>query len=222
MTYAYLRQMPNAFSLPEQQQSIIGLALLHSVELDKEVVEQSGGNRPIEERKQFEAFLHSLKENDSLFVDEIWVLSSHVDELVKIINCMISRKVNLYISRLGIKITKDTAVGLVMPLLNNLRENQLGNRGVVGRPKGSKSYSKFDAFQPKILSLLQEGHNVSVIARELNVSRSSLKDYIQSRDLKALANASLIEIAKPLEGAVQQDRLLICPFEHKNYQQEGV
>ena len=216
MTYAYLRQVPGSKSLVSQQQSVTGYALGCGLEIDKEVVEYSGRNRPIEERKQFEEFIHSMGEGDDLIVDEVWTLSSRVEELVKIIGCTISRKINLFIADKGLLIAKETPIGQVIPLINELRESGEKRNGGVGRPKGSKSHSKFDIMQPDILKGLKEGRSVSSIARELGVSRSSLKDYIESRDLKTLAQNRFLQVGKPMNGSAAGDNeLLICPFERE-------
>ncbi len=224
MTYAYLRQVPGSRSLVSQQQSVVGFALKSGLEIDKEVVEYSGRNRPIEERKQFEEFIHSLSEGDTLIVDEVWTLSSRSDELVKIIGCTISRKIRLFVADRGVLITKETPLGQVVPLINELRENEEKRGGGVGRPKGSKSRSKFDAIQPEILQGLKEGRSVSSIARELGVSRSSLKDYIESRDLKSLVQNSFLQIGKPMQMRAREGDLLICPFEREDREKnsEGV
>jgi len=215
MTYAYLRQVPGTKSLTLQQKDVIGYALANGLEIDKEVVEHSSKNRPIKERKQFEEFMHSMKEGDNLIINEIWTLSNRIDEIVKIICCTMSRRINLHIVSQGILITKETQVGQVLPLLNEDREEMQEKRVSVGRPKGSKSRSKFDALQPEILQMLKDGLSVSAIARELGVSRSSLKDYIESRSLKELVDNTFVAIGKPLQTDIISDEMLICPFEQR-------
>ncbi|WP_353661622.1 recombinase family protein [Hydrogenimonas sp. SS33] len=225
MIYAYLRQFPGSKNLTRQQKEVVGYALTKGFEIDKEVVEHSSKNRPIEERKQFEEFMHSMKEGDSLIVDDIWTLSNRVDELVKILGCTISRKVDLHVASRGLTVTKETPVGSILPLLNELREEERGRHSGVGRPKGSKSRSKFDTLQPQILQMLKEGESVSSIARSLGASRSSLKDYIESRSLRELVDNTFIEVGKPVEADIISDELLICPFEQEkqeNQHQKGV
>jgi hypothetical protein len=58
---------------------------------------------------------------------------------------------------------------------------------IQGRPKGRMSKSKFDIYRPKVIAMLEDGASVSEISKALHVSRSSLKDYINSRGLKELA-----------------------------------
>ncbi len=82
-------------------------------------------------------------------------------------------------------------MGPVLNLLDTLRmkhANKLLNK--IGRPKGNKSSSKFDEYQTQIINLLRKGLNISEIARELNIGRSSLSQYIQTREIKKIAYES--------------------------------
>lgn len=220
MTYAYLRQMPDSNNMSEQQRNILSFSLTQNLEIEKEVIEYSSKNHPIEERKKFEEFMHSLEEGDILIVDTLSVLSDRAEELIKIINCMLSHKIDLYIASAKTCIDKTTTVVEVFPLLNDLREAQKAKSNQIGRPKGSRSSSKFDAFQPQIITLLKEGMNVSAIARELNVSRSSLKDYIESRGIKELVEGSWMEISQPQNISGVDNTILVCPFEQEKQQKE--
>jgi DNA invertase Pin-like site-specific DNA recombinase len=215
MNYAYLRQMPDNSNMSEQQRNILSFSLAQNLEIDKEVIEYSNKNHLIEDREKFEEFMHSLEEGSSLVVDTLSVLSNRAEELIKIINCMLSRRINLYIASSQKRIDKETKMVEIFPLLNDLREAQKAKSNQIGRPKGSRSSSKFDTFQPKIISLLKEGMNVSAIARELNVSRSSLKDYIESRGIRELIEGSWMEINQPQKNAGVDNTILVCPFEQE-------
>jgi len=218
MTYAYLRQMPDNNNMSEQQRSILSFSLTQNIDIDKEVIEYSSKNHLIEERKKFEAFMHSLEEGNSLVIDTLSVLSDRAEELIKIINCMLSRSIDLYIASSKTLINKETTIVEIFPLLNDLREAQKAKSNQIGRPKGSRSSSKFDVYQPQIISLLKEGLNVSAIARELEVSRSSLKDYIESRGIRELVEGSWMEINQPQKISGVDNALLICPFEQEKQQ----
>jgi len=218
MTYAYLRQMPDNNNMSEQQRNILSFSLTQNLDIDKEVIEYSSKNHVIEERKKFEAFMHSLEENDILVIDTLSILSDRAEELIKIINCMLSRKIDLYIASSKTLLKKETTVVEIFPLLNDLREAQKAKSNQIGRPKGSRSSSKFDVYQPQIISLMKEGLNVSAIARELEVSRSSLKDYIESRGIRELVEGSWMEINQPQKISGVDDTLLICPFEQEKQQ----
>jgi len=219
MTYAYLRQIPGHGNLSEQQRHILSFALTRGLQIDKEVIEYSTKQRSIEERQEFERFLHSLQEGDSIVVEHLSVLSDNVEEVVKVINCMLSRDITLYLAQNKITVTKHTPMVEVFPLLNDLREAQKANTGRIGRPKGSRSSSKFDVYQAQIIAMLKEDMSVSAIARELGVSRSSLKDYIESRGLRDLVKGTWMEIADLQRYESVDNTVLICPFE-KNEEDE--
>ena len=218
MTYAYLRQMPDNNNMSEQQRNILSFSLAQSINIDKEVIEYSSKNHLIEERKKFEEFMHSLEEGSSLIIDTLSILSDRAEELIKIINCMLSRRIDLYIASSKTLLNKKTTVVEIFPLLNDLREAQKAKSNQIGRPKGSRSSSKFDVHQLKIITFLKEGLNVSAIARELGVRRSSLKDYIESRGIRELVEGSWMEINQPREMSGVDNTLLICPFEQEKQQ----
>jgi len=215
MNYAYLRQMPDNSNMSEQQRNILSFSLAQNLEIDKEVIEYSNKNHLIEDREKFEEFMHSLEEGSSLVIDTLSVLSNRAEELIKIINCMLSRRIDLYIASSQKRIDKETKMVEIFPLLNDLREAQKAKSNQIGRPKGSRSSSKFDTYQPQIISFLKEDMNVSAIARELNVSRSSLKDYIESRGIRELVEGSWMEISQPQKSEGVDNIILVCPFEQK-------
>ena len=221
VTYAYLRQLSDNHSLAKQQQHILSYSLSHRLTIEKEVMEYSSISHTIEDREKFETFIHGLSEGDCIITQSLWVLSSHIDEVIKIINCMLSHKVDLHITDADILINRETDISSIFPLLNTLNETQREKRSQIGRPKGSRSSSKFDPLQPQIISLLREKMSVSAIARELGVSRSSLKDYIESRELRQIIERSWAEVAQPGKNGSETEKhtLLICPFE-KNQHKE--
>lgn len=215
MTYAYLRQMPDNANLSDQQRNILSFSLTQGMEIDKEVIEYSTKNHPMEGRKQFEEFLHSVEDGDTLVIDTLSVLSDKAEEMIKVFNCMLSRDIDLYVASLQLHVTKETPIVKIFPLLNDLREAQKTRSNQIGRPKGSRSSSKFDIYQAQIISLLREGMNVSAIARELGVSRSSLRDYIESRGIKELVEGSWMEINTLKQVPGVDNTVLICPFEQE-------
>jgi DNA invertase Pin-like site-specific DNA recombinase len=216
MIYAYFRHISNQINLSEQQQMVLSFSLNKQMDIDKEVVEYSAKNLSIEKRGQFEKFIQGLKRYDVIVIHSLPVLSNHAEELIKIITCCLSKRVALYVAKCGIFINKDSKIEQIFPLLNDLRETEQSKELKVGRPRGSHSRSKFDRYQLDIIELLKDGYNVSVIARKLKVSRSSLKDYIQSRNIKSISRGSWIEIDKSDNLNDSDDTIIICPFDKKN------
>lgn len=213
MTYAYRRQTPHCASLTEQQHEIQRFRIEHTVSIDKEVIEYSSKNLLLEEREAFETFLRNMHSGDRIIVTSLSVLSNRADELVKIINCVLTHKINLWIANNGLCVNKETRMVDIFSLLSALREEHKEENKQMGRPKGSKSNSKFDKYHGQIVNLLAEGLSVSAISRELEVTRSSLKDYIESRQLKDLAMSMHSYISEEHGERGLDNIVLICPFE---------
>ncbi len=213
MVYAYMRQVPGFLHLSAQQSDILSFALKEGLEIDKEVVEYATKNLSLDARDEFEAFLQTMQEGNTVIVSSLYMLSDKVEELIKVINCMLSHSVNLWIVDANMLMNKETNMVDIFPLLNSLRKEEKEKSTQIGRPKGSKSSSKFDVHQRDIISLLSEGMSVSAIARELDVSRSSLKDYIESRGIKELVEGAWMEKDPSKEVKKMDNIVLICPFE---------
>lgn len=213
MVYAYMRQIPNLENLIKQKQSVLSFSHHQGLEIGQEVVEYATKNHSIEERKDFENFLKSLSGGQhTVLVSSLAILSTNVDELVKIIGCVLSHNVDLWICSSNILINRQSSMVQVFPLLEEQRIEPKDKLSQMGRPKGSKSESKFDIFHSRIIELLSAKESVSAIARELDVSRSSLKDYIESRGLKELVNSVSIPNQK-MRNEKMDNIVLICPFE---------
>ncbi len=150
-------------------------------------VEVTPATKPLEERQEFRDFLHSLQKGDRIFVYDLRALSSRIGELVQILNCIFNHELELIITKYGIKIEKNSPAHIVISLLNQQREENKRSSPHTGRPKGSISKSKYDKYRETIIQMIKEGKSVSEIAKHLGVSRSSIRDYIASRELKKVA-----------------------------------
>ncbi|WP_200762985.1 recombinase family protein [Nitrosophilus alvini] len=190
MNVSYLRIKNERYGLSLQEKNIYDYALKLGKKIDSKEKEITPLNKSLEEREQFIEFLRSLKKGDSVFVYELPVFSTRVGELVKILNCLFKRGVDVYISKYSIKIDSKSSAADMLELLNEIRENlKKEKKKSLGRPKGSISRSKYDVFKEEIIKKLKEGKSVSTIATELGVRRTSLRDYIESRGLKEFAAA---------------------------------
>ena len=213
MIYAYMRQVPNLENLVSQKQNILSFSHQEKLQINKEVVEYSTKNLLINQRNDFETFLKSLSSGEhTVIVSSLAILSTRIDELVKIIGCVLSHHVDLWVCSSNVLINRQSSMVDVFPLLEEQRVEPKDKSVQIGRPKGSKSGSKFDVFHSRIMELLSEKESVSAIARALEVSRSSLKDYIESRGLKELVNSIDISNQK-IRDKNMDNIVLICPFE---------
>jgi len=221
-SYAYARQAPVFPPLAIQQQAIHTFALTKNLRIDKEVIEYATKNLLVEEREEFENFLRSMKDGNTVIVSSLSILSDKAEELIKVINCMLTHDVDLWIASSDMLINRETKMVDIFPLLNTLRQEIKVRSKQIGRPKGSKSNSKFDIHHGKIVSFLMEGMSVSAIARELDVSRSSLKDYIESRKIKDLVEGVGSYVLSNRDTSGMDNVVLICPFEEEKLNQKKV
>ena len=220
-SYSYRRQAPGFPSLVTQQHEILTFAKQKELAIDKEVVEYATKNLRLEEREEFETFLRSMVEENTVIVSSLSILSDRADELIKVINCMLTHNVNLWIASDNMLLNKETSMIEIFPLLNSLREENGEKSTQIGRPKGSKSSSKFDVYHSQIITLMSEGLSVSAVARDLDVSRSSLKDYIESRGIKELVQGAWNQMQGTIVHKEMDNIILECPFEEAQKQKES-
>jgi len=195
---ALLKSKTDKANIILQQNAIIKYAKHHQIRLDSTEIESSDSTKILEERQELKGFLRSLNNNDNLLIYDLWVLTDEVGELTKILECLLDRSITVYICNLNLILSTTTPALEVLTLLVQYREKTLiKNKEIAqGRPKGRMSKSKFDIYRTQIIQYLEDDDSVSKIARTLNVSRTSLKDYINSRGLKDLVTAKKVLLQK--------------------------
>ena len=201
MNIALLKSKTDKVNITTQQESIIRWSRLNGIRLDTTEIENSDNSTVLEDRNEFKGFLRSLNFKDSLLIYDLWVFSNDMGELIKILECLLKRDINVHMCSLNISIDENTTPLELLTILTQYREKNLikKSENSQGRPKGRMSKSKFDSHRVEIITQLSVGDSVSKISRTLGVSRTSLKDYINSRGLKELVEAkkSLL-IEKPI------------------------
>ena len=210
MIVAYIRPDKNFGAAHEQLQQINSYALAHNLTIDNEFIDYTSQNKRIQERTDVTDYFQS-KNDATLLIYDAWVLSTNMEDLVQMFSCLLKNKFTVHFVKQSVTITQESSVMLVLGLIDQLRQAiQSESKRVIGRPKGSKSNSKFDQYISEILTFIQEGKSVSEMSRVLGVSRSSLKDYIESRELKQLAVNSLVS-ERPDDAEEQVINTIICP-----------
>ncbi len=186
MIISYIRPDKDFENIYEQLTQITAYCDRHALKIDKELVDQSSLNKRIHERHEVVTFFRSLQ-NDVLIVTDAWTLSSNIEDIVQMLSCLLRNGMSIHLVKPGLIIDRSSDTMVVLGVIDQLRQMvQHDDKKGIGRPKGSRSSSKFDPLIDQILFFLKEKKNVSFIARELGVSRTSLKDYIESRELKEL------------------------------------
>ena len=210
MVLAYIRPDKQFDAAHDQLQQINSYAISHGLIIDDEFIDQTSQNRRLSERTSVTKYFQS-KSDATLLVYDVWVLSTNMEDLVQMFSCLLKHRFNVHFIRQSVVISQQSSVMLVLGLIDQLRHTLQGeSKRVIGRPKGSKSNSKFDVYINEIISYIKEKKSVSEMARILNVSRSSLKDYIESRELKQVAYGSLLPAA-PEDAEEQVINTIACP-----------
>ncbi len=182
-----------------QQKQILKYAHHHALKIDTTEIENSDPTLELEERKEFKGFLRSLEKEDHIIIHDLTTFSESVEELVKVFECLLKRSISIHIAEPNVLISVNASPLLLLELLVKQRElnKQLETERSQGRPKGRMSKSKFDMYRPRVIELLESKTSVSEIAKILHVSRTSLKDYINSRGLKDLVKAKITLLKTP-------------------------
>lgn len=188
MVVSYIRSDKDFDGVYEQLKLINGYADQKGVTIDEEMVDQTSQSKRLVERTEVVQFFRSLQD-ETLIVYDTWTLSSHIEDLVQMFSCLLKNGNTIHLVKPGVVIDRKSDTMVVLGLIDQLRQRlQDDAKKGIGRPKGSKSSSKFDTHLEKIIDLLKQRHSVSEIARILGVSRSSLKDYVESRELKEVVS----------------------------------
>lgn len=192
MVVAYIRPDKNFDAAGEQLQLINSYANAKNIVLDDEFIDHTSQNKRLVERANVTNYFKS-NEGATLLVYDVWALSTNMEDLIQMFSCMLKKRFTIHFVKQSVIISQESNAVLVLGLIDQLRQKmQNESTRVIGRPRGSKSNSKFDKHINEIIVCLKEKKSVSEIARQIGQSRSSLKDYIESRELKQLANSSLL------------------------------
>ncbi len=187
MVIAFLRGKIRDYSISYQQEFVLEYAQRNAIAIEMTELDNALPSTALEERDVLLNLLKSLHAGDTLLVYDISVFSKKVGELAKVFDCILKHDINVHICRQNIIINNQTSAAFLMSILSKQREENINKEAAaIGRPKGSFSKSKFDVYKVDIVKMLEENLSVSEIAKRLGVSRSSLKDYINSRSLKEI------------------------------------
>ena len=210
MVIAYIRPDKLFDAAGEQLQLINSYAISKNITIDDEFIDQTSQNKRLSERTNVTEYFQK-QQNNTLLIYDVWVLSTNMEDLIQMFSCLLKNGFKVHFIKQSVIISQQSNVMLVLGLIDQLRQilqNEL--KRVIGRPKGSKSNSKFDQYINEILQFLKEKKSVSEMSRLLGVSRSSLKDYIESRELKQVAFGSLLPQA-PENAEQQVINTITCP-----------
>jgi DNA invertase Pin-like site-specific DNA recombinase len=210
MMASYLRYDKDFDNVYEQLKFVNAYKEKLYIVIDTEMIDHLSQNKRLSQRDSAVEFFRSLKD-DTLLVYDVWVLSINIEDIVQMFSCLLKNNNEIHFIKQGIIINAQSDIMVVMGLIDQLRQwLQNESKKGIGRPRGSKSPSKFDGVLEQIVLMLKEGNNVSEISRVLGVSRSSLKDYIESRELKTLSS-DLIHSNSSSDARALMMETIQCP-----------
>jgi len=183
MTISYIKSNYKEIPAKIQQENILNYVKNYSLSIDtQKSISNLGNDDGIE-------FLRTnVKNGDTLLIDDLWVFGERIGQMVRALNCLIKRDVTIHLCSSQVVIDKNLPTIIMLELLD-MKRVAIYSQDIssMGRPKGSLSKSKFDVYKEQIILFINDKKSVSEIANRLNISRSSLKDYINSRSLKEIA-----------------------------------
>ncbi|MDA3945756.1 MAG: recombinase family protein [Helicobacteraceae bacterium] len=210
MAIGYIRPDKYFDGAFEQLKSINAYAQARLITISDEFVDHTSQSNSLDEREAVVRFFKNNQGRD-LLISDAWVLSGNITDLLQMFACLLKNEMRIHIINAGVIIDQKSDVMLVLGIIDQLRQVlESREKKMIGRPKGSRSSSKFDPFLDQIIAYIRENVSVSAMAREMEVSRSSLKDYIESRELKEVAKG-LVTLDVPVDGEEKVIGTIVCP-----------
>jgi DNA invertase Pin-like site-specific DNA recombinase len=200
MTYGYIRVSTEKQDYDNQKHGILEYANKHKLGNVEFIEETISSRKKLEDRDLFN-LLNRLKEGDILVVSELSRLGRSILEIMTIFKTLTEKGVQTHIIKGGFIIGGDDnkiqssvlvfAFGLSAEiereLISQRTKEALARKkaeGVkLGRKKGAKVKSKLDGHEKEIVALLDKEIPVASIAKIFNVARSTMINFIKSRNL---------------------------------------
>lgn len=210
MTVSYIRPDKSFDGAFEQLKLVNAYIERKGLAVDREFIDQVSQNKRLSERDEVVSLFRPLRDG-TVVVYDVWVLSSYIEDLVQMISCLLKNGMRIHFVKPSVIIDRHSDTMVILGLIDQLRQTlQDDVKKAIGRPKGSRSSSKFDQYHDDIISYLRGRKSVSEMARIFGVSRSSLKDYIESRELKEVAFGGY-RMDAPENGAANVIETIKCP-----------
>ncbi len=184
MNYLLIRVNQKNKNAVNEELSLRAFAAKEGIEPSTVVFDDSLQKDELNARRAFLSFLEVLKEGDKIVVSSLETLGWRVGELVQILAKIFDKKAEIVCVDGAERFYGRMEASKLLSKLSKTRAQNI-KKGIskLGRPEGSRSKSKYDAYLPQIVERLKKDRNISALARELGISRTSLKDYIASRGL---------------------------------------
>jgi len=207
MIYGYIRVSTAKQDYDNQKHGILEYANKHKLG-HIEMTEETISSRKKYEDRDLSRLVSSMKSGDVLITSELSRIGRSILEVMSIFKDLMERDIAVHIIKGGFIIGGDEnkiqssvlvfAFGLSAEiereLISQRTKEALANRKAkgmkLGRKKGAKIASKLDGKESQIVDLLNKKVPVSSIAKMYEVARTTMINFIKSRELRAISEES--------------------------------
>ena len=197
MIYGYIRVSTDKQTLENQEFEINNFCLKENIKVDKWITETISGTKDFEKRKLGKA-LKRLKSGDVLICSEISRLGRNLLQIMTILNICMQKEAQVWTIkdnyRLGADI-QSKVLAFAFSLSAEIERNLISQRTKealarikasgrkLGREFGSKNKKHIlDGKEQDIIKLLNKGVPKTQIARLMNVSITTIYDFLKTRN----------------------------------------
>ena len=198
-TIGYIRVSTDKQTVDNQRLAIHEYCHRNKFQVD-DWIEVNMSSRRTPAQRRIDELLERLKEGDCLIVAELSRLARSVGQIAVTASTLIKKNVRLISIKENINLNggqdMQTKVMITMfSLFSEIERDLISERTkeglkraraegkLLGRPKGTVGKSKLDGKEDEIKTFLKGGINKTNIARYLNVSWSTLENFIKTRRL---------------------------------------
>lgn len=198
-TLAYMRVSCDKQDLKNQKLEILEYAQKNNYKVD-EFIEIEISSRKDMQKRRIDELFEKLNAGDILITAELSRIGRSTGEVINIINAFIKKQVKFIAIKQNLIINgkhdlQSKILTTIFSLLGEMERDLISLRTIeslkakklqgirLGRPKGALGISKLDDKKEQIQELLKHRVSKSAISRMLKVSRTSLIDFIKSRNL---------------------------------------
>ena len=198
-TIGYIRVSTDKQTVDNQRLGILEYCHRNKFQVD-DWIEVNMSSRRTPAQRRIDELLERLKEGDRLIVAELSRLARSVGQIAVTVSTLLKKKVKFIsikesISLNGGQDMQAKVMITMFSLFSEIERDLISERTkeglkraraegkLLGRPKGTIGKSKLDGKEDEIKRFLKGGINKTNIARYLNVSWSTLENFIKTRNL---------------------------------------
>ncbi len=198
-TVAYLRVSKDSQDVKNQRLAILEFARREKMEVD-DFVEITVSSRKSTKERKVDQLLEELDTGDTLIVSELSRMGRSVGEIITTVDTLVKKKIRFIAVKEGIRLngSQDMQTKVMVTMFSLFAEIERDlislrtKEGLaaakasgkkLGRPKGVLGKSKLDGREDEITRLLTLGVSKASIAKITGVDRSTLYNFIRSREL---------------------------------------